>query len=208
MVTDTGIGMDKATLQKVFDPFFTTKEMERGTGLGLASVYGIIHNHEGMINVHSEPGMGSTFTFYLPASEKESVEQQESTPAIVHGHGTILLVDDEKMVVETAKKMLEKLGYRVTTAASGKEALSTYASRPDMFDMVILDMVMPTMGGPQTFEQLKQINAHIKVLLSSGYSINEQVKNLLSLGCNGFIQKPFTVHELSQKVDSILAQPG
>jgi PAS domain S-box-containing protein len=204
-VTDTGIGMDNDTLQKVFDPFFTTKKMERGTGLGLASVYGIIQNHDGMINVHSEPGRGSTFTFYLPASEKESVEQQEPAPAIIPGRGTILLVDDEKMVAETAKKMLEKLGYRVTTAASGKEALSTYASQPDGFDMVILDMIMPIMGGPQTFELLKQINTHVKVLLSSGYSINEQVKNLLSLGCNGFIQKPFTVHELSQKVDSILA---
>ncbi len=203
-VTDTGIGMDKATRQKVFDPFFTTKEMERGTGLGLASVYGIIQNHDGMITVHSEPDMGTTFTFYLPASEKESLEEQASAPPIIRGQGTILLIDDEKMVADTAKKMLEKLGYRVTTASSGKDALSVYAGQPDSFDMVILDMIMPVMGGPQTFEQLKQINTHVKVLLSSGYSISEQVKNLLSQGCKGFIQKPFTVHELSQKVDNIL----
>ncbi len=207
-VTDTGIGMDKATQQKVFDPFFTTKEMERGTGLGLASVYGIIQNHEGIINVRSEPGKGATFTFYLPVSEKESVEQQESAPDILHGQGRILLVDDEEMIVETAKKMLEKLGYRVATASSGREAISAYASRPGRFDMVILDMVMPVMGGPRTFEQLKQVDAHVKVLLSSGYSINEQVKNLLFLGCKGFIQKPFSIHELSQKVGSILTPSG
>ena len=207
-VTDTGIGMDKATRLKVFDPFFTTKEMERGTGLGLASVYGIIQNHEGMINVHSEPGMGTTFTFYLPASEKESMEEQESVTAIVRGQGTILLIDDEKMVADTAKKMLEKLGYHVTTATSGEEGLSIYAGQPDRFDVVILDMIMPIMGGPQTFKRLKQINTHVKVLLSSGYSISEQVKNLLSQGCMGFIQKPFTVHELSQKVGNILVYPG
>jgi len=203
-VTDTGIGMDKTTQQKVFDPFFTTKEMERGTGLGLASAYGIIQNHKGMIDIQSELGMGTTFTFYLPASDKESMEQQDSTPDIIPGQGMILLVDDEIMVARTAKKMLEKLGYRVTTVTSGKEALSRYASRPDRFDMVILDMVMPDMGGTRTFEQLKQIDASVKVLLSSGYSINDQVNNLLSLGCKGFIQKPFTVHELSQKVGGVL----
>ena len=133
------------------------------------------------------------------------MEQKESAPAIVHGQGTILLIDDEKIVAETAKKMLEKTGYHVTTADSGKEAISIYASYPDRFDMVILDMIMPVMGGSQTFEQLKQIDDHVKVLLSSGYSINKQVKNLLSLGCKGFLQKPFTVHELSQKVDAVLA---
>ena len=129
MVTDTGIGMDKATQQKVFDPFFTTKEMETGTGLGLASVYGILQNHAGMINVHSHPGKGTTFTFYLPVSDKKSVKKRASTLNIIPGQGTILLVDDEKMVAETAKKMLEKLGYRVTTAASGKEALAPLYQR-------------------------------------------------------------------------------
>ena len=203
-VTDTGIGMDKTTQQKVFDPFFTTKEMERGTGLGLASAYGIIQNHKGMIDVQSELGMGTTFTFYLPASNKECMEQQDSIPDIIPGQGMILLVDDEITVAETAKTMLEKLGYFVTTATSGKEALSLYASQPDRFDMVILDMVMPNLGGPRTYEQLKQMNTNVKVLLSSGYSINDQVKNLLSLGCNGFIQKPFTVHELSKKVGDVL----
>ena len=204
-VTDTGIGMDKITQQKVFDPFFTTKEMQRGTGLGLASAYGIIQNHEGMIDVQSELGMGTTFTFYLPVSDKESVEQLLTTPDIIPGQGMILLIDDEKMVAETAKTMLEKLGYRVTTVTSGKEALSMYASHPERFDMVMLDMVMPDMGGTQTYEQLKQIDTKVKVLLSSGYSINDQVKKLLSLGCKGFIQKPFTVHELSQKVGGVLA---
>jgi len=205
VVTDTGIGMDKATQQKVFDPFFTTKEMERGTGLGLASVYGIVRNHEGMINVHSVPDQGTTFTFYLPASEKKVVKQQESTPTVLTGQGTILLVDDEKMVAETAKKMLDKLGYHVTAVASAKEALSTYSSQPNSFDMVILDMVMPVMGGSQTFEQLKKIDDQVIVLLSSGFSINKQVKNLLSRGCKGFIQKPFTVHDLSQKIGAVLA---
>ena len=161
-----------------------------------------------MIHVQSKPGKGTTFIFYLPASETESVERQDSAPAVVHGQGSVLLVDDEEMVAETAKEMLEKLGYRVVTSTSGMEALSVYAARPGGFDIVILDMVMPGMGGPQIFERLKQIDAHVKVLLSSGYSINEQVKTLLSVGCKGFIQKPFTVHDFSQKVGNILVQSG
>ena len=153
----------------------------------------------------SEPDVGTTFTFYLPASENKRVERQAPTQDIIPGQGTILVVDDEKMVADTARDMLEKLGYRVTTVFSGQEAVARYAGHPGAFDLVILDMVMPIMAGTRTFEQLKQIDAHVKVLLSSGFSINEQVKNLLSQGCRGFIQKPFSIHDLSQKVSRALS---
>ncbi len=203
-VTDTGLGMDEATQQRIFDPFFTTKEMGRGTGLGLASVYGIIKNHNGIIDVSSEKGEGATFNIYLPASEKEIIGEKDSTKKILKGSEIILLVDDEDMIIDINKELLEELGYKVITAMSGREALEIYERNQDQVDMVILDMIMPDMGGGETYDGLKQIDPEIIVLLSSGYSINGLANEILDRGCNGFIQKPFGVKELSHKIREIL----
>jgi len=203
-VSDTGLGMDKATRKRIFEPFFTTKEMGRGTGLGLASVYGIIKNHGGFIDVKSEEAAGTTFTLYLPASEKEVEIKKVSSPILLEGSGTILLVDDEETVIEVGSKMLEKMGYTVLAAENGKHAIEVYKTNKDDIDLVILDMIMPRMSGKETYNRLKEINPNIKVLLASGYSIDGQATEILDRGCNGFIQKPFHMNALSQKIKEIL----
>ena len=203
-VSDTGVGMDKATLERIFDPFFTTKEMGRGTGLGLASAYGIIKNHSGFINVYSEKDKGSIFNIYLPATLKEVIEEKKPAGDILKGSETVLFVDDEEMIIEVAEQLLKRLGYKVLTARSGKEAIKIYEENFQQIDIVVLDMIMPDMGGGETYDGFKMLNSKVKVLLSSGYSVNGQATEILDRGCNGFIQKPFRMKELSQKLREIL----
>ena len=203
-VTDTGVGMDEATRQRIFDPFFTTKEMGKGTGLGLASVHGIVRNHGGIINVYSEKGEGTTFNIYLPAAKKKVVEDKESVGEILKGSEGILLVDDEDMIIDVGVGILTELGYKVLLARGGKEAIDIYNKNKDNIDMVILDMIMPGVGGGETYDRMKKINPDIKVLLSSGYSINGQATEIVARGCDGFIQKPFNMRELSQEVRKVL----
>lgn len=203
-ITDTGTGIDKAIQPKIFDPFFTTKKSEGGTGLGLASVYGIIKNHAGFINVYSEGGLGATFNIYFPASEKAVIDIKKSIPHLVTGDETILLVDDEEYIIENSKELLEYLGYTVLVAANGKDAIEVYQNNRDTIHMVILDMVMPGMNGAQTFDRLRAINPHLKVLISSGYSLNEDIIQIINRGGNGFIQKPFDIYQLSAKVSEVL----
>ncbi|MBE9483834.1 MAG: response regulator, partial [Bacteroidetes bacterium] len=203
-VSDTGIGMDKATCHRIFEPFFTTKEMGRGTGLGLASAYGIIKNHEGVINVYSEQGQGTTFSIYLPASDKEVTEEKEMPGELLKGAETVLFVDDEEMIREVGGALLGQLGYRVLSAGNGKEAVEVYINNKDKIDIVILDMIMPEMGGGKAYDKMKEINHDIKVLLSSGYSVNGDATKIMKRGCDGFIQKPFNMKQLSKSIREIL----
>jgi PAS domain S-box-containing protein len=204
-VADSGVGIDKKDLERIFEPFFTTKEMGRGTGLGLASVYGIIKSHGGHINVYSEPGQGTTFNFYLPASSRQAAEVPKAEVAVVRkGRETILLVDDEEMIIDVGCGLLGELGYTVIPARSGQEALEIYSARQAEIDLVVMDMIMPGMGGGETFDRLKRINPAVKVLLSSGYSINGQASHIMERGCDGFIQKPFNLQQVSVKVREIL----
>ncbi|MBN2514775.1 MAG: PAS domain S-box protein [Deltaproteobacteria bacterium] len=203
-VTDTGVGMDKATQKRIFDPFFTTKEMGRGSGLGLASAYGIITNHEGIINLHSDKGTGTTFNIYLPAHGGKPSPEVKSSEDILPGTETVLLVDDEDMILEVGKELLKKLGYRVLLARSGEEALALYRGKRNEIDVVILDMIMPEMGGGEIFDSLKKINNNIKVLLSSGYTMHGEAQDIIERGCNGFIQKPYNIEDLSHKLRTVL----
>jgi len=207
-VTDTGIGMEESVRRRVFEPFFTTKEMGRGTGLGLASAYGIIQNHRGFMTVYSEPGKGTTFNIYLPASSKAPVREKSVEAEIVQGSGTILLVDDEEMIVEVGGEMLESLGYTVLESPNGETAIDIYQARRDRIDLVILDMIMPGMSGGETFDRIKKINPDARILLASGYSINGQASAIMQRGCDGFIQKPFNLLELSLKISEILSRRG
>jgi two-component system cell cycle sensor histidine kinase/response regulator CckA len=205
-VTDTGTGMDKKTMKRVFDPFFTTKEMGRGTGLGLASVYGIIRSHGGYIDVESKKGLGATFSVYLPASRKKIFKDVESAQRVSETSGTVLLIDDEEVILEVGKDLLKAMGYRLLTARNGKEAVEVYRKNRDDIDIVVLDMIMPIMGGGEAYDRMKEINPDIKVLLSSGYSVDGGATEILERGCDGFIQKPFKMQQLSQAIQEVLGK--
>lgn len=207
-VTDTGIGMDEQTRQRIFDPFFTTKGMGRGTGLGLASAYGIVKGHGGFINVYSEKEHGTTFNIYLPVSEGKVDKGEAPVPAIRRGSETILIVDDETTVIEVTRDMLAGMGYRVLTAQSGAEAIDVYLAQGEAIDLTILDMVMPGMGGGQLYERLKEIDPGIRAILSSGYSMNGMAKSIMDKGVRYFLQKPFRMEELSDKIREALSEEG
>jgi PAS domain S-box-containing protein len=206
-VRDTGVGMDQETQARIFEPFFTTKEMGRGTGLGLASVYGIVKNHQGVIEVESEPGRGSTFRIYFPLSKKIPKKARLTKSKIIKGKEAILLIDDEEMILDVGSALLTSLGYTVIKAASGKEAVDIYRNQGDAINLVILDMVMPGMGSGETYDRLKTIDPNIKVILSSGYSRGKESDAIIARGVNDFIKKPFNLETLSQKVRKVLDTP-
>ncbi len=203
-VKDTGVGMDEKTKSRIFEPFFTTKGMGRGTGLGLATVYGIVQGHGGTITVESEKGKGTTFHICLPASHREASRIAPAREVLERGCETILLVDDEEGIVSVSTDLLDHLGYRVMTAKSGREALDIYGKDGKAIDLVILDMIMPGMSGGETFDHLKELNPEIKVILSSGYSLDGMASQIMEHGCRSFIQKPFSLSSMSQKIREAL----
>ncbi|MBN1363346.1 MAG: response regulator, partial [Syntrophaceae bacterium] len=203
-ITDTGVGIDKVTQKRIFDPFFTTKSLGMGTGMGLASAYGIIKNHGGTITVYSEPNHGATFNIYLPSSDKAVQKEVFAESKTVQGSETILLVDDEDIVITVGKAMLEKLGYCVINAQSGEQAVNIVSETENKIDLMILDLIMPGMDGSKTFNKIREIRPDLPVILSSGYSINGQATDILKRGANSFIQKPFDLSRLSQVIRKIL----
>ncbi len=203
-VQDNGLGMDRETRDRIFEPFFTTKGLVNGTGLGLASVYGIVKAHGGFIDVESEPGEGTTFSVFLPATRSSDTAPSLSSDPARGGPETILLVDDEAIILEVGGRMLRQLGYRVLAAESGAEALEVYRSHDRPIHLVVFDMIMPGMSGNELFEGLRKLDPGVRALLSSGYGLNGQAREILDSGCAGFIQKPFDLRELSRKVRELL----
>jgi PAS domain S-box-containing protein len=208
-VTDTGVGMTPETQKRIFEPFFSTKEKGMGTGLGLASAYGIIKNHNGFINCYSELGHGTTFNVYFPVCEETYPPEDggadgELVEGVPGGDETILFVDDDEEIITVGRKILASLGYTVLVASGGQAAVDLFIDQQDRIALVILDYVMPGMGGREVFEALKQIQPEVKVLLSSGYSSTEQVAALIEKGCRGFIQKPYDTVKMSRTIRTIL----
>jgi len=203
-VTDTGEGMDKETSERIFEPFFTTKEKGKGTGLGLAVIYGVVNNHGGHVHVFSELGRGSTFKVFLPVSGKPEETEDSKTTAPKGKKEIILVVDDEEVIRSLAKDALESHGYKVLLAQNGIEAMKIYDSNENDIRLVIMDMIMPKMGGKETFSKLKELDPQIKVLMSTGYSQDGEAEDMLGNGILGFIQKPYQLDKLLSTVRSAL----
>ncbi len=202
-VRDTGHGIDKSIIDRIFDPFFTTKEIGRGTGFGLASAYSIIQSHKGQLTVESQAGHGATFSIYLPVSLQKMAKKNNFYEKIKRGTGTLLLVDDEHEVLEVTKKMLEALGYTLLTASNGKKAIKIYRENQSDVDAVILDLIMPYMGGHEVKCNLKNINPDVKILLVTGSDIHE--KDLrIPQDYVDFVDKPFNMQKLAEKIKKVL----
>ena len=208
-VTDTGCGIEPSIIDRIFEPFFTTKLSDRGSGMGLAMVYGIIKNHGGSVQVESALGKGTIFRVFLPISDDlpNSVEftpPRSNSTQPIRGIGSILLVDDHQIIRDVTAKLLSALGYSVTTASDGSEALAVYQKHWSNIDLVIMDMVMPGMGAHECFTRLRSINPSIKAILSTGYANNNLVQEILDEGMSGFIQKPYQIDRLAEIVANIL----
>jgi len=207
-VSDTGHGLNKETLEQIFDPFFTNKEVGQGTGLGLATVYGIVQSHHGYIICYSEVGRGTTFKVYLPAvrltEPPETIAEEAVEGDLEGGDETILLVDDEGVLRELGRQILTRQGYRVLLAKTGEEALDLYREEGGGIDLIVLDISMPGMGGHRCLQGLLRTNPQARVVITSGYSRNGQLKDTLSSGAAGFIPKPFSRRELLKTVREVL----
>ena len=212
IVTDTGIGMDMETQKKIFDPFFSTKEAgdDKGRGLGLSTVFGIVKNHGGFILVESEKGKGATFKVCLPASSESAVKELEEEikpfEQIQKGSETVLLVDDEEDIINVGKNFLEKLGYKAIIARNGLEAVEIFNLYQDEIALVVLDLIMPRMSGKDAFARIKEIQADAKILISTGYTVDDKIEGFLNQGSHGFIQKPFSLNEFACALRKILDQ--
>lgn len=205
-VTDSGHGMDKTTLEHVFDPFFTTKEVGKGTGLGLAMVYGIVKNHHGHITCASKPGEGTSFEICFPVIKDSSAVVGE-VPTVTErwgGNETLLLVDDDDSVRSLSEEMLQEFGYLVISAQDGESALRIYRKMGEQVDLVVLDLIMPGIGGAQCLQKLLEMNPHAKVVIASGHSAVDQLERTKEIGAKAFIRKPYEIHELLQLVRMVL----
>jgi CheY-like chemotaxis protein len=197
-ISDTGTGMSKRVLERIFDPFFTTKEIGKGTGLGLSTALTIVNSIGGFLNAYSEPGKGSKFSIYFPAAETEqSTEAGDESSSLPRGNGeTLLIIDDEVNIREVMKATLETFGYRVITAADGKEGLAQYVQRGPEIALVISDMAMPAMDGAAMIRALRKLDPEVRVIGMSGLLNTDQSAELQSLNVNAFLSKPFTSESL------------
>jgi signal transduction histidine kinase/CheY-like chemotaxis protein len=205
-VTDNGTGMSPDIMERLFEPFFTTKSERSGTGLGLSVVYGIVQKHGGFIDVRSSIGNGSTFEVHFPAIDRAIGQQEETTvlPNIIRGRGTVLLVEYEKQVRDLAVSILKNCGYSLLVTENGQQALDIYRERGDEIDLVILDVVMPGMGGLQCYRQLQSIDPHIKVLIITGFPNDRSTRKLLKEGAAAVIEKPFALDQFTRQIHLLI----
>lgn len=204
-ISDTGIGMTPEIISRIFDPFYTTKDEGIGTGLGLVLVNSTIKDHSGFIDVYSEAGTGTTFKLYIPASsEKPETAAEYSTTEIPYGAGLILVVDDELIIRETAREILEECGYEVAVAENGYNALEIFKDRSNEITAVVMDMAMPVMSGIVAYKEMLKINPEVKVLITSGFKQDKRVSEVIELGADGFIEKPYTLEKLGMAVKEII----
>jgi CheY-like chemotaxis protein len=203
-VSDTGIGMDGETVDRIFEPFYTTKGLAYQTGLGLAVVHGIIEQHGGYIRCDTKPKQGTTFQIYLPTAQPRKADAVSVKAQPLGGTETILIVDDEEYVRDLASRFLERAGYRVITADNPLTALGLYDNERSDISLVILDLIMPKMGGKQFLEELLKIDSKLKVLIASGYSDTYDREELVRAGARGFVGKPFHMTELLQALREVL----
>jgi len=207
-IADTGKGIEKDIINKIFDPFFTTKDRGSGTGLGLYIVHSIVSNHGGHINFYSEPGNGTTINIYFPAIKELQKSEELSEGEDFQGTGTVLVIDDDPNIRELSKDVLQGLGYSVITASDGKEGIGLYKDNKNTINIVVLDMIMPVMNGPEVFKNLKAIDPDVNVIIVSGYDSEgfAGIKGLLEGGVKGFVQKPFTLKAISKVIKQALRQ--
>jgi PAS domain S-box-containing protein len=204
-IIDTGVGMDSTVISQIFEPFFSTKDKSMGTGLGLTIVYNIIQQFGGFIDVDSTPGKGTEFKIYLPKYDREAETQhRQHSVQVMKGSGTVLVVDDEPVLRELARSMLMQAGYQVILAEDGDVGIEIYKNRSAEISLVLLDMMMPNRNGKETFAELIRINKDIKVIMTSGFTKDKRVEDVLSAGVSDFIQKPYTIFALSEKVHKVL----
>jgi CheY-like chemotaxis protein len=202
-ISDTGSGMDTATLERIFDPYFTTKEVGKGSGLGLAVVHGIVKRHDGAITVQSEPGKGSTFSIYIPAVEAGAGVVIETGQALPTGTERIFLIDDEPILVEMGTAILERLGYEVTPETDSLRALEIFRSMPGEFDLIITDYTMPNMTGADLSREIRQIQPDIPIILCTGFSEKVNEESAVDLGV-GLVMKPFSMKQIAELVRKVL----
>ncbi len=207
-IKDTGVGIPQEHLKRIFEPFFTTREQNKGTGLGLAAVYGTVQQHSGEITVVSEENLGSVFTFKFPLYEGTQPIEPAAPEKPITGTGGILIIDDEPVIRIAVRFMLEDLGYTVFEAENGQVGIELYQHQTDSIDLVLLDMLMPVMEGTECFRKLKQLNPMVRVVMASGFTRDADMEGLQHEGLHGFIRKPYTLVNLSQMVHQVLQQPG